>query len=567
MEQKGHIFGKKKEINTNTVKKAQNQKQDFKNLAPFRRYLLQDECCFSLTGRVISHPLRPNNQTLLPYFSAKLNQNQTVKKIRNHFSSKEILFRTVIHCQKMAISQLPPSNEGKQSPYCASSSNKRKASELKQPLSQKMSMGSQHNHPTKKEKLDDIDKPLICFKKVSPPVSNSWGCPKREISAIDRAHEVQERLPPEFPSFVKLMLKSHVTGGFWLGLPRQFCVLHLPTSDVPVFLVDESENEHETKYLAEKNGLSAGWRGFSIAHSLLEGDVLVFQLIKPCKFKVYIIRMNGLAEIDGAIGLLNLDLPAKSTAANATIKGEPKNAKNVKLGYQVPVHMIIPQEDYDSEEGRIVESCNDEDVLSDHSAQLSGGDLSPEVLDGIRFSETVLEFKDVKGLEAFSILVDGLVIDSEIPMHLRSKYFQLCSSRNAFLHSNLFKGLNCKLVAGVIAETVNISDAIRAAKLTTPLDHLQVWDATLKSFEDMGMAVGFLRERIKKLLSFQSEEQEKIRSKKKERALLEEEMRNLKTKLENVKSVIQNIDEEIKILQVQNGRHELSFKEMASAPW
>lgn len=36
----------------------------------------------------------------------------------------------------------------------------------------------------------------------------------------------------------------------------------------------------------DKTGLSGGWRGFSIAHKLLEGDALVFQLIKPCKFKV-----------------------------------------------------------------------------------------------------------------------------------------------------------------------------------------------------------------------------------------------------------------------------------------
>lgn len=35
-------------------------------------------------------------------------------------------------------------------------------------------------------------------------------------SAMDRAIEVQEKLPPEFPSCVKLMLRSHVTGGFWL---------------------------------------------------------------------------------------------------------------------------------------------------------------------------------------------------------------------------------------------------------------------------------------------------------------------------------------------------------------
>ena len=51
-------------------------------------------------------------------------------------------------------------------------------------------------------------------------------------------------------------------------------------------LVDEDENEFQTKYLAEKTGLSGGWRGFSIDHQLVDGDTLVFQLTKPTEFKV-----------------------------------------------------------------------------------------------------------------------------------------------------------------------------------------------------------------------------------------------------------------------------------------
>ncbi|GFP91128.1 B3 domain-containing protein os06g0194400 [Phtheirospermum japonicum] len=103
---------------------------------------------------------------------------------------------------------------------------------------------------------------------------------------MERAQEIQHKLSPNSPSFLKNMLKSHVTGGFWLGLPKQFCVDHLPECDEKVVLVGENEVEHDTKYLVDKNGLSGGWRGFSIAHKLVEGDVLVFELLKPCKFKV-----------------------------------------------------------------------------------------------------------------------------------------------------------------------------------------------------------------------------------------------------------------------------------------
>ncbi|KAL3614199.1 hypothetical protein CASFOL_042273 [Castilleja foliolosa] len=110
--------------------------------------------------------------------------------------------------------------------------------------------------------------------------------------ATQRAEDLQSGLDKDIPSFVKPMLQSHVTGGFWLGLPNWFCKDHLPTRDVTINLVDENGDESDTKYLHDKKGLSAGWRGFSIDHELVDGDALVFQLVEPTTFKVYIIRVN-----------------------------------------------------------------------------------------------------------------------------------------------------------------------------------------------------------------------------------------------------------------------------------
>ncbi|KAF8103431.1 hypothetical protein N665_0188s0367 [Sinapis alba] len=111
------------------------------------------------------------------------------------------------------------------------------------------------------------------------------------VYAIHRAEALQSSLEPEFPSFIKPMLQSHVTGGFWLGLPRHFCHTNLPQQDEMITLVDESDDESVTKYLADKNGLSGGWRGFAIDHQLVDGDAVVFHLINPTTFKVYIIRV------------------------------------------------------------------------------------------------------------------------------------------------------------------------------------------------------------------------------------------------------------------------------------
>ncbi|CAL9183095.1 unnamed protein product [Musa hybrid cultivar] len=110
--------------------------------------------------------------------------------------------------------------------------------------------------------------------------------------AQTKAEEIEAGLDPKFPSFVKSMLQSHTTGGFWLGLPIIFCNKHLPKRGATITLIDENGDESDTTYLAHKRGLSAGWKGFSINHELVHGDAVVFQLIKTTTFKVYIIRAS-----------------------------------------------------------------------------------------------------------------------------------------------------------------------------------------------------------------------------------------------------------------------------------
>ncbi|KAF5201905.1 B3 domain-containing protein [Thalictrum thalictroides] len=117
------------------------------------------------------------------------------------------------------------------------------------------------------------------------------------VDAIERADEIESKLENGFPSFVKPMLQSHVTGGYWLGLPRSFCRKHLYSpkskSDKQITLIDKDGDKWYTTFLADKDGLSGGWRGFAIAHELVDGDALVFELVEPTKFKVHIVKVNG----------------------------------------------------------------------------------------------------------------------------------------------------------------------------------------------------------------------------------------------------------------------------------
>ncbi|RXH72755.1 hypothetical protein DVH24_012439 [Malus domestica] len=135
-------------------------------------------------------------------------------------------------------------------------------------------------------------------------------------AAMVKADELEASLGSDHPTLVKTMLQSHVTGGFWLvniilifslyavclGLQVSFCKNHLPKGDEVMSLIDEDGDEYPTIYLARKTGLSGGWKGFAVAHDLVDGDALVFQLIRPTTFKVYIIRVErpGQASSEGS---------------------------------------------------------------------------------------------------------------------------------------------------------------------------------------------------------------------------------------------------------------------------
>ncbi|KAJ6400083.1 hypothetical protein OIU84_015689 [Salix udensis] len=137
---------------------------------------------------------------------------------------------------------------------------------------------------------------VVIPRRISKPrnLSNRvYATDEARAKAIEKAEKLQSDLGPDHPIFIKSMLQSHVTGGFWLGLPVDFCRRSLPRKDGVVTLIDEDADEYQVIYLARKNGLSGGWKGFAVAHGLLDGDAVVFQLIKLTVFKVYIIRVNG----------------------------------------------------------------------------------------------------------------------------------------------------------------------------------------------------------------------------------------------------------------------------------
>ncbi|CAA2987465.1 B3 domain-containing Os01g0234100-like [Olea europaea subsp. europaea] len=346
------------------------------------------------------------------------------------------------------------------------------------------------------------------------------------------------------------------------GLPVPFCKLFLPNKDTTVTIEDENGEEFGVKYIANKTGLSAGWRKFVSGNKLLEGDVLIFQLVGPCRFKVYVIRANDLTEVDGALSLLILDSQTKQNdAAEGTADVKIKKRRPKSLPLTVVQKKKQKAGQLGLQLGPLEEqSGNDSD------------EVASEVFEGSKCSGSSIHFKDIKSFEEFHIVVNGVCIDSEIPEHVRQKYYELCRSKNAFLHEGLLPGLHCKLAAGMIFEAVNTADAIRSCKLTTPREDFEVWEKSLRSFELLGLNVGFLGARLCRVLklAFDSEgavDAKKYWEAKTERARTEEGIRDLEVKLVELKEASAKFDAEIESLKSKAESYELMFQEEVNAPW
>ncbi|XP_058215828.1 B3 domain-containing protein Os01g0234100-like isoform X1 [Rhododendron vialii] len=409
-------------------------------------------------------------------------------------------------------------------------------------------------------------KPMSCKQSKSAMI----GLPVEvKTPAMIRAEEIKSSLGCEFPSFVKPLVRSNVSSCFWMGLSGPFSKSHLPEKDTSVILEDESGEQFQVKYIQGRWGLSGGWRSFAMGHKLLEGDVLIFQLVEPNKMKVYIVRANGLTEVDGALSLLNLDAHVKQDdtekddADDGTIALDNKKRKRpislqlaiVKKNKKASLQKSVPK-------------------LTESVVQLENGceEVGSEPLIGPRFSSSTIRIWDVKSFKHFNILVDGLSIDSEIPKHIRVKYFNLCQSRRAFLHARLFHGLNIKLVSGIISEIVNIADAIRACTLTTSRNKFEVWEKSLKSFELVGMNVGFLSARLRRLLSLAIKTEVDVDVKKyveakTRKVQADDEIRKLKAKVVELKVASRKLGAFIKALKSKVEGYEHKFQEEVDAPW
>ncbi|KAK3265431.1 hypothetical protein CYMTET_25885 [Cymbomonas tetramitiformis] len=172
----------------------------------------------------------------------------------------------------------------------------------------------------------DLDDPLIPRVPVTfRNASNDW---PREREVLQRATPAERAtLLNRGPAFVKLMLPSHVAGGYWLQAPFGIHE-HLPVDSCQILLMCGSE-EWEVVWLMPKKGMSGGWRGFAVDQRLVVGDALVFQKLEGCRVGVRIYRVAQLgsqaAAADAAFDDAEQATAALFAPTNPVESSEQKN--------------------------------------------------------------------------------------------------------------------------------------------------------------------------------------------------------------------------------------------------
>ncbi|KAJ0754159.1 putative transcription factor B3-Domain family [Helianthus annuus] len=456
----------------------------------------------------------------------------------------------------VTIAQLPPSKTSPLAPLTPSSelSGIRKRKRLKPEKLEFSSIYVEKKRSSSKDKaVHDLSRRRLRLGKENATKGSK--APVKISQAMIRAREVQSTLGNEHPTFVKTMLGSHVTRCFWMGLPFRFGRSFLPKQDSLMVIEDENGDQSNCKLIAYRYGLSAGWREFAVRRKLREGDVLIFQLVESCKFKVYIVRANDLKEVDGAVSDITHNAHEEHMTT-ATINRYTKSK-----GRKCSSPSSLPLTKVKKQHKRCKPPTQTVSHNMDHSAadsQVQEGSPKPN-----------LSLKELKTFKDFHIMVDKQCIDSELSEEIRINYFKLCIGRNEILHAGVREGLFYKLVAGVIGETVNIANMIRNCKLTTRKEEFDVWDSSLKSFELIGMKVGFLRDRIRALanLAFESEDAKRYVEAKEERSRNANEIKVLLAKLVKLYESNKKINGVVDGLKEKAERYEIEFQKKVDAPW
>lgn len=130
-------------------------------------------------------------------------------------------------------------------------------------------------------------KPAVDYKN---PTYRYLGASAADIAVMEAMEKALTELTN--PAFVRPVLYTYTAGSNQGYVPFEFRRNHMPESNEWFTLEDEDQLEWGIFFNAEFGVLRKGWRNFSLHHSLTSGDICIFELVSPLRFRVQIFRYD-----------------------------------------------------------------------------------------------------------------------------------------------------------------------------------------------------------------------------------------------------------------------------------
>ncbi|XP_056699280.1 uncharacterized protein [Spinacia oleracea] len=290
---------------------------------------------------------------------------------------------------------------------------------------------------------------------------------KRSLSNLIVEH-------PDIPVTVKWLPKSCTSSScFILSPPTPFCRAHLPQKDTTLVFQTETGEQYEANYLARYLRFGGGcWKRFPLDKELEAGDAVVFHLVEVTKFKVYIIRANA-SEVNLPVHLLEL-----LGHVQQSVSGKPDSKQQT-----------VDRREVNQREHNRRKSAR----LNPRNTEVSTVLLHEKMI-----------FSNINSFEEFKSVMNELIQNQKLPYYAMHGYYELCCNQKEFLHARLSVLINPRLtnqviigvIRRIIFDIVNITDALTTCELSTFLHNYALWDESLKTYETLGMNVGFLLARL-----------------------------------------------------------------------
>ncbi|KAJ9186677.1 hypothetical protein P3X46_002223 [Hevea brasiliensis] len=134
---------------------------------------------------------------------------------------------------------------------------------------------------------------------IQKRIGKDENLPDRVTGSIlsQREKRVAQSFISCFPYFVRIMKRFNISGSYTLNIPYKFSTAHLPNCKTEIVLRTVkgacwTVNSVPTTRVHTSHTFCGGWMAFVRGNDIKMGDVCIFELVRKCELRVFILRVG-----------------------------------------------------------------------------------------------------------------------------------------------------------------------------------------------------------------------------------------------------------------------------------